>query len=165
MDFAKVILSFWAVASLANPINNPGQDTAWEHENKGIHKRQHSSGHTAVKMPAWNYANGTTSDATSDGSVGVIIEPDLDVTKPGKDGAKVKKVRVGPIKVAGGKAQLFMVNRGSFGLVSSLVGAFQGFGVGDVSMETPCTDCYITAMQLGLEYPDGKSANVDTGAW
>jgi hypothetical protein len=165
MDFAKVILSFWAVASLAKPMNNPGQETAWGRDNEGIHKRQHNIGHTSVKMPAWNYANATTPDATKDGSVGVIIEADLDVTKPGKDGAKVKKIRVGPMKVAGGKSQLYMVNRGTFGLVSGLVGAFQPFGTGDVTMETPCTDCFITAMQLGLEYPDGKSANVDTGAW
>ncbi|KAF1816587.1 hypothetical protein P152DRAFT_479101 [Eremomyces bilateralis CBS 781.70] len=29
----------------------------------------------------------------------------------------------------------------------------------------PCTDCYITAMQAGLEYADGTEANIDTGAW
>lgn len=31
--------------------------------------------------------------------------------------------------------------------------------------EKPCEDCYITAMQLGLEYENGKVANADTGAW
>jgi hypothetical protein len=29
----------------------------------------------------------------------------------------------------------------------------------------PCTNCWITAIQLGLEYPDGRIANVDSGAW
>ena len=33
------------------------------------------------------------------------------------------------------------------------------------SFAAPCSDCFITAMQLGLEYKDGKRANVDTGAW
>jgi hypothetical protein len=165
MDFAKFVLSFWAIASLAEPINVPGQDRAWGRDNKGIHKRQHNAGHAPIKMPAWNYANATTPDANNDGSVGVIIEPDLDLTKPGKDGAQLKKVRVGPIKVAAGKAQLFMVNRANFGAISGLVGAFQPGGAGDVTMETPCKDCLITGMQLGLEYPDGKYANVNTGAW
>lgn len=29
----------------------------------------------------------------------------------------------------------------------------------------PCTNCYVTALQAGLEYPDGSDANIDTGAW
>lgn len=35
----------------------------------------------------------------------------------------------------------------------------------DLNIETPCKDCYITAIQASLEYEDGTSANVDTGAW
>jgi hypothetical protein len=34
-----------------------------------------------------------------------------------------------------------------------------------IDFAAPCSDCYITAIQLGLEYPDGRVANVDTGAW
>jgi hypothetical protein len=34
------------------------------------------------------------------------------------------------------------------------------------SLKKPCTsDCWITALQGGLEYADGKVANADTGAW
>jgi hypothetical protein len=29
----------------------------------------------------------------------------------------------------------------------------------------PCTGCYVTAMEATIRYPDGKEANVDTGAW
>jgi len=33
------------------------------------------------------------------------------------------------------------------------------------SLHLPCTDCLITWMQAGLEYPDGTTANADTGMW
>ena len=33
------------------------------------------------------------------------------------------------------------------------------------AFEMPCSDCYVTAIQLGLEYENGRVANVDTGAW
>lgn len=29
----------------------------------------------------------------------------------------------------------------------------------------PCENCLITFMQAGLEYPDGRYANADTGIW
>jgi hypothetical protein len=29
----------------------------------------------------------------------------------------------------------------------------------------PCTSCWVTAMEATIRYPDGKEANVDTGAW
>jgi len=32
-------------------------------------------------------------------------------------------------------------------------------------VSAPCSSCYITAMEANLRYPDGKEANVDTGAW
>jgi hypothetical protein len=96
-----------------------------------------------IKMPAWNYANETTPDATPDGMVGVIIDPDLVEGKPGKDGGIVKKTRLGPYTVQPGA------------MLERPVPMFPA----------PCKDCYITAMQLGLEYADGKIANVDTGAW
>jgi hypothetical protein len=35
--------------------------------------------------------------------------------------------------------------------------------------DSPCanalTGCYVTAMEATIRYPDGKEANVDTGAW
>jgi hypothetical protein len=41
--------------------------------------------------PAWNFVNGTTPDATADGKVGVLLEPDLIPGSKGKDGGKVVK--------------------------------------------------------------------------
>jgi hypothetical protein len=102
--------------------------------------------------PKWNFANATTSDAKPDGSQGVIIEPDLELGKPGKDGGIVKKIKFGPYKLQPGQKKEFPI--GAFGLTPIEPGR-----------PLPCTDCYITAMQLNLEYEDGKIANVDTGAW
>ena len=33
------------------------------------------------------------------------------------------------------------------------------------SVPLPCTECLITWMQAGLEYPDGSVANADNGMW
>jgi hypothetical protein len=95
------------------------------------------------RFPDWNYANATTPDATPDGLTGVIFEPDLVEGKPGKDDAQVKKTRIGPITIPPGAT----LNRPV------------------VNFPPPCKDCLITAIQLGLEYADGKRANVDSGAW
>jgi hypothetical protein len=96
-----------------------------------------------IKMPAWNFANATTPDATPDGKVGAIIEPDLVDGKTGKDGGVVKAVKLGPYSLSPGQTK------------KGIVPAFA----------LPCKDCYITAMQLTCEYPDGKEANINTGAW
>jgi len=32
-------------------------------------------------------------------------------------------------------------------------------------MKKPCEGCYITAMQADLQYKDGRSANIQDGAW
>jgi hypothetical protein len=85
----------------------------------------------------------STPGATNNGSYGVLIEPDLKTGLNAKDGAHLKKVRLGPYTVKSGS------------MLPVPVKAFT----------PPCEDCYITAMQLGLEYPDGSIANVDTGAW
>jgi hypothetical protein len=101
--------------------------------------------------PKWNFANETTADATADGSVGVIIEPDLvyveGKTNTGKDGATVKKIKFGPYTLQPGQKKEFPI--GAYGITPIERGR-----------ELPCTECYITAMQLNLEYPDGKIANV-----
>src|SRR4051794_34806092 len=31
--------------------------------------------------------------------------------------------------------------------------------------QMPCTDCLITWIRAGLEYPNGTNANADTGLW
>lgn len=33
------------------------------------------------------------------------------------------------------------------------------------NVEMPCTDCLITWMQAGLEYPDGSVADANTNLW
>ncbi|QDS69560.1 hypothetical protein FKW77_007927 [Venturia effusa] len=35
----------------------------------------------------------------------------------------------------------------------------------DTAIQKPCTECTIVAQRAGLEYPDGKNANIDTGMW
>jgi hypothetical protein len=101
--------------------------------------------------PKWNFANETTLDAKADGSEGVIIEPDLiyieGKNNTGKDGAIVKKIKFGPYTLQPGQKREFPI--GAFGITPIEPGR-----------ELPCRDCYITAMQLNLEYPDGKIANV-----
>jgi hypothetical protein len=103
-------------------------------------------------VPDWNNANETTADATANGSAGAIIEPDLVEGATGKDGATVKKIKFGPYTIQPRQKKEFSI--GAFGLSPIEIGR-----------EPPCRDCYITAMQLNLEYADGKHANVDTGAW
>jgi hypothetical protein len=110
-------------------------------ERPHLQKRQHA--HQVVKLPDWHYVNETTPGARQDGSSGVILEPDLVPGTTGKDGAQVTKLRIGPYSVKSGQSRVFPV----------------------LSFAPPCRDCWITAMQLGLEYADGRSANTDTGAW
>jgi hypothetical protein len=35
----------------------------------------------------------------------------------------------------------------------------------EAAANRPCTDCYITKLQAGLEYPNGSIANSNTGMW
>lgn len=103
-------------------------------------------------VPDWNNAKETTADATANGSKGAIIEPDLVEGRIGKDGAETKKIRFGPYKIQSRQKKDFSI--GAFGLTPIEMGR-----------EPPCRNCYITAMQLNLEYENGTHANVDTGAW
>jgi hypothetical protein len=94
-----------------------------------------------AKIPSYvRFANATTQDATNDGRVGVILSNDL--IAPVTPGSKIKKTRHGPYKMKA--AKMF------------------DWGAMDKS---PCNNCYITAMQAGLEYEDGSKANINTGAW
>jgi hypothetical protein len=125
-------------AALVNLAAAAGKSIIYHDRNNALSTRSQP-----IKMPAWNYANETTSDATANGMVGVIIEPDLVEGKTGKDGGTVTKTRLGPYTIPPGS------------MFERPVPKFA----------PPCKNCYITAMQLGLEYTDGKKANVDTGAW
>lgn len=42
-------------------------------------------------FPAYNFVNATTPDATADGKIGVLLEPDLVPGARGKDGGMVRK--------------------------------------------------------------------------
>jgi hypothetical protein len=126
-----------ALSALANGVVLPKNA-----QSANILRRQH--GHQQIlKFPDWHYVNATTPGAKPDGSLGVILEPDLVPGKPGKDGATVTKGRVGPFHVRSGRSQEYPI----------------------LPFPPPCVNCWITAMQLGLEYEDGKEANTDTGAW
>ncbi|KAK2789530.1 hypothetical protein FQN52_006058 [Onygenales sp. PD_12] len=74
-----------------------------------------------------------------------IVEPSLDVNKePTTPGAKLVKTRSGPFKV---DAMDMIENRPV------------------LNIDQPCSDCYIVAIQAGLEYENGTVANSDTGGW
>jgi hypothetical protein len=111
-----------------------------------------AEGYDRAAPPIWNFANETTPDAKADGSAGVIIEPDLASSGTGKDGATVKRVKLGPYTLQPGQKREYPIS-------------YLGLSPSDPGLPLPCTSCYITAMQLSLEYPDGSVANVDTGAW
>lgn len=73
------------------------------------------------------------------------VEPDLDASQPPKTpGATLTKIKYGPYQV---DAMDMIKNRP------------------ELRLELPCEDCYITALQADLEYEDGTTANVNTGAW
>ncbi|KAI5856333.1 hypothetical protein BZA05DRAFT_433949 [Tricharina praecox] len=87
--------------------------------------------------------NGST-NSTNGLPPGFILEEPLDLLKPAKTpGAKLIKIRYGPYSIAAGKSISTMAS----------------------NVKKPCTNCYITAAQAGLEYVNGTIANVDTGAW
>jgi hypothetical protein len=140
MRISKLLLTATVAAQASNAASIPTSDF--------------SNRVRAYDPPRWMFANETTEDATANGSRGVIIEPDLvyEEGKVGKDGATVKKIKFGPYTLQPGQKKEFPI--GAFGLSPIEMGR-----------PLPCTDCYITAMQLNLEYPDGTIANVDTGAW
>jgi len=68
-------------------------------------------------------------------------------------GARRIKMRHGPYSV------INMNKRGINGEHGAL------WNYPDTSVAKPCTECTIIAQQAGLEYPDGKNANIDTGMW
>jgi hypothetical protein len=57
------------------------------------------------------------------------------------------KIKYGPFKASSASDQ----------------GGMKSFSVLDMTL--PCTNCTVTFMQAGLEYPNGSYANADTGMW
>jgi hypothetical protein len=75
---------------------------------------------------------------------GFKIEPGLDMSQPPRTpGAKYVKIRQGPYEVAANTTR-----PGEFIIV----------------LEKPCKNCFITAIQGGLEFGDGTPAHVNHGA-
>jgi hypothetical protein len=75
----------------------------------------------------------------------VRLEPDLPTSGAGlKDGAQIAKLRYGPYTVP------------ALGMLESVFAFY---------VKKPCVDCFVTAMQADMEYPDGRKANTDEGAW
>jgi hypothetical protein len=75
------------------------------------------------------------------------------------------KIRYGPFTVPGANSPA----TGPFAAIAPMLGAAAENGmvwnlpVKDV--QQPCKDCFITKIGAGLEYQDGKDANIDTGLW
>lgn len=69
-------------------------------------------------------------------------------------GAKQIKIRTGPYAAPGMKKQ---------NSVSKLWGMLESYY--DVDVAKPCSNCNILRQIGGLEYADGKNANIDSGLW
>jgi len=64
--------------------------------------------------------------------------------------SKSVKIRYGPFTIRGGGAN------GGEGMI---------WNQPTPTILKPCSDCMIVGMNAGLEYPDGRDANTDTGLW
>lgn len=64
--------------------------------------------------------------------------------------SKTVKVRYGPYKVPSMKVKNILGEGGAL------------WNYPDSFVEKPCEECVIVGMNAGLEYPDGKDANIDT---
>jgi hypothetical protein len=69
------------------------------------------------------------------------------------DGAKTIKLRYGPYVVPNMGVKNFLGEEGAL------------WNFPDTVVEKPCDQCTIVGMNAGLEFPDGKNANIDNGLW
>jgi hypothetical protein len=91
---------------------------------------------------------GKVADPPGAGPKKVALQTDSKVA-----GAKRIKIRSGPYSVPN-------MNK------TSLVGeAGMLWNYPDTAIIKPCTECTIVRQYAGLEYPDGRNANIDTGMW
>ncbi|KAF1989224.1 hypothetical protein K402DRAFT_419033 [Aulographum hederae CBS 113979] len=103
----------------------------------------HGPGETTSSSPA--IAPNASTTLNSPVPEGVFLEKHLSMQDtPKTPGAKMIKTRTGPF------------NLKSMEMVSSTP---------RLRVDMPCTDCYLTAMEAGLELEDGTSVNIDSGAW
>ena len=75
---------------------------------------------------------------------GFLEEPPLVPGNPTTPGATVTKIRYGPYTVS------------SMGEINNQIVE---------NMAMPCKGCFVVGLAAGLEYANGTSANIDTGAW
>jgi hypothetical protein len=68
-------------------------------------------------------------------------------------GSKTIKMRYGPYKVPNMKIKNILGEEGSL------------WNYADNAAPKPCDACTIVGINAGLEYPDGRNANVNTGLW
>jgi hypothetical protein len=68
-------------------------------------------------------------------------------------GVKRIKIRNGPYKVPNMNTTAISGEKGML------------WNYPDTNIEKPCKSCTIVSQQAGLEYPDGRNANIDTGLW
>jgi hypothetical protein len=122
----------------------PSTDPSFAPANDNTNYAQPSTEQNNSPFPGTTNCTETPGHGHGELPEGFRDEPDLDPTKPGKDGATVTKIRHGPYTVAAGD---MISNRP------------------ETSLEKPCRNCYITAIQANLEYANGTTANVNTGAW
>ena len=94
--------------------------------------------------PAAHASNGASTNTLFPLPDGFKVEPELDMKKPPvTPGAKYIKLRQGPYMIPAN---------------TTLPGQFL------IELDIPCKDCFITAIQGGLEFEDGTPAHVDHGA-
>jgi hypothetical protein len=73
--------------------------------------------------------------------------------EPRVQGAKTVKVRYGPYKVPNMSVKNIMGEEGTL------------WNYPDNHVKKPCDECYIVGMNAGLEWPNGKNANINEGMW
>jgi hypothetical protein len=93
---------------------------------------------------------GTGASSVPPPAGGGLVGVNVDV--PSQPGARNTVVSYGPFTVPAARGTA----HGQEGMIKN---AFR-FGV-----QKPCTNCYITGMRADLKYPDGRTANIDTGLW
>ncbi|QDS72079.1 hypothetical protein FKW77_003155 [Venturia effusa] len=137
--FPALLMGSAVQGYLIPPKVNTTQLFDWKME----HKRQ------ALGTLTWMIGKGgKVSDPAGAAKKKVVMESPSKVP-----GAKRIKMRHGPYSVPN------MNKKGITGEAGSL------WNYPDTDIEKPCTQCTIVAQQAGLEFPDGKNANIDSGLW
>jgi hypothetical protein len=67
--------------------------------------------------------------------------------------SKTVKIRYGPYKVPSMKVMNLMGEEGTL------------WNYPDNWVKKPCDDCFLVGMNAGLEWPNGKNANINEGMW